>query len=370
MMRIELSIPKKPLSRNIKNNAAVQAYKAEVRDILRADYPEVRIPDAIKAVRVIYLFGVSNDRTDVDNLQKYTQDAIFEHLGADDRIVKAPNLRFRDVEKGDEFIWCLIRPYDKDYYLKRHQAREALEKEWLQDARKTARERVQENVYLLTHWSMLTSEISPTAAMNRAIPQSEDLEQDDWWDISRRCHSAKDMIAFFYPDCDKNKLNEFVETLPFLPMCKHGVANQWEWGWKRSKNGALYLKQFCGECGIESSRPTPQAKVPLRVRRAAYLWEDGQKTDIQPRNEDNPNTRKPERVPKAQTQRELFNAIKHAISQLTHQHHGVVTNRLYAKLAKRHGYPLDTLNISFIEEKGLLSDLLDIAWETYKDAEV
>lgn len=369
MMKIELYIPTKPLSRNIKNNAAVQTYKAEVRDILRDRYPEVRIPDTIEAVSVRYHFGVSNKLADTDNLQKYTQDAIFEHLGADDRIVKFVNNVHRDVEKGDEFIWCLIRPYDKDYYLKRHQAREALEKEWLQDARKTARERVQENVYLLTHWSMLTGEISPTAAMNRAIPQPENLERDDWWDISRRCHSAKDMIAFFYPDCDKKELNDFVETLPYLPACAHGIADKWEWVWKRYANGNHTLWRFCAECGIVSRYPTPQRDVPIHHRRAAYLWQDGEKTDIQPKNDENFDAKKPERVSKAQTQRDLLRAVVEAIDRLTHQGFGVVYKRIFAELAARHGYPLDSLKLDVIAEKGLLSDALDIAWKIYQDAE-
>lgn len=369
MMKIELNIPKKPLSRNIKSNAAVQAYKAEVRDILRADYPEVRIPDTIKAVRVIYLFGVSNDRTDVDNLQKYTQDAIFEHLGADDRIVKAPNLRFRDVEKGDEFIWCLIRPYDRNYYLKRHQAREALEKEWLQDARDSARARVAENVYLLKHWSHVTDDISYSKVISRAIPQPDTLEQNDWWDISRRCHSAKDMIAFFYPDCDKKKLNDFVETLPYFPACAHGIADKWEWVWKRYANGNHTLWRFCAECGIVSRYLTPQRDVPLCHRRAAYLWQDGEKTDIQPKNDENFDAKKPERVSKAQTQRDLLRAVVEAIDRLTHQGFGVVYKRIFAKLEKRHGYPLDSLKLDVIAEKGLLSDALDIAWKIYQDAE-
>lgn len=367
-MQIELYIPKKPLSRNIKNNAAVQAYKAEVRDILQDRYPDIRIPDTIEAVSVRYHFGVSNNRADTDNLQKYAQDAIFEHLGADDQIVGFVNNVRRDVEKGDEFIWCLIRPYDKDYYTKLEDARHEREAKWLQDARDTARARVQENFYLLKHWAALTGEISPKAAIERAIPQPETLERDDWWDIVRHCCSPQNMILFFYPDCDKKKLNDFVEPLPFLPMCKHGIANQWEWGWKRNKAGSHYLKRFCGKCGIESKMPTPQRDVPIEIRRAAYLWENGKKTEHQPKNDENLNARKPERVPKAQTQRELSRAMIHAIAQMTHQNHGVVTKDLYAKLAKRQGYP-DALKISIIAEKGWLSDLLDIAWETYKDAE-
>ena len=373
MMKIKLYIPLKPLSRNIKNNAAVQEYKAEVRDVLRADYPEVRIPDTIKAVRVIYLFGVSNDRTDVDNLQKYAQDAIFEHLGADDRIVGHTTNAKRDTEKGDEYIWCLISPYDKDYYLKRNQAREDAQKErearWLQDARDNAFEILKKNLYLLDAWSGLTGDIAPKAAMERAIPQPDTLEQNDWWDIFRRCHSAKDMIAFFYPDCDKKELNDFVETLPYLPACAHGIANQWEWGWKRYANGNHTLWRFCAECGIVSRYSTPQRDVPIHHRRAAYLWQDGEKTDIQPKNDENFDAKKPERVPKVQTQRDLLRAIIHATSQLTHQNHAVTWKRLYAKLDKRHGYPPDSLKIDVIEEKGLLSDALDIAWETYKDAE-
>lgn len=366
-MRIELYIPTKPLSRNIKNNAVIQAYKAEVRDILRDRYPDIRIPDTIEKVYVGYIFGISNPLADIDNLQKYTQDAIFEYLGVNDRIVSKSGLGKKEVDVGDEFTIASIRPfYDEDYYRKLRQVREA---EALENARQGVKTWLKRELYLLKHWSKLTGDIPPREAIGRAIPLPNTLEKDDWWDLYKHFRTSERLIVWLYPDCDKKKLNDFVEKLPFFPRCQHGIANQWEWGWKRSKNGAYSLKRFCGECSIESSRQTPQAKVPLRVRRAAYLWEDGQKTDIQPRNEDNPDTRKPERVPKAQTQRELFNAIKHAISQLTHQHHGVVTNRLYAKLAKRHCYPLDALNISLIEEKGLLSDLLDIAWETYKNAE-
>lgn len=373
MMKIELYIPKKPLSRNIKNNDAVQAYKAEVRDILRDRYPNVRIPDTIKAVAVRYHFGVSNKRTDVDNLQKYAQDAIFEHLGVDDRIVEAPDLRRRFVEGGDEFIWALIRPYDKDYYLKQNQAREDAQKErearWLQDARDNAFEILKKNLYLLDAWSVLTGDIAPKAAMERAIPQPETLEEDDWWDISRRCYSPEKLIVFFYPDCDKKELNDFVETLPYLPACAHGIADKWEWVWKRYANGNHTLWRFCAECGIVSRYPTPQRDVPICHRRAAYLWQDGEKTDIQPKNDENFDAKKPERVPKAQTQRDLLRAIIHATSQLTHQNHAVTWKRLYAKLEKRHGYPPDSVNISMIEEKGLLSDFLEIAWETYQDAE-
>lgn len=386
MMRIELYIPRKPLSRNIKSNAAVQAYKAEVRDILRADYPEVRIPDTIKAVRVIYLFGVSNDRTDVDNLQKYTQDAIFEHLGADDRIVEAPNIRRKPVEKGDEFIWCLIRPYDRDYYSKRQQHWEDAQKErearWLQDARDNAFEILKKNLYLLDAWWVLTGDIAPKEAMERAIPQPDTLEQNDWWDIYQHCRSPQNIIAFFYPDCDKKELSDFVERLPFFPPCSHGIANtpcshgianKWEWGWKQKRDGVYTLWRFCGECGIASRRQTPQKKVHLSERRTAYLWrKDGssyEKTDFQPKNDENLNAKKPERVPKADAQRELLQAVVEAIYQLTHQDYGVVRKRIYAKLEKRHRYPPDSLKIDVIAEKGLLSDALDIAWEMYQDAE-
>ena len=104
----------KPLSVNAAyrgrrfRSSEYQDFKKQMEMALKQN--PIKIPNS-KYLKIFFDFGLSNNAADWDGPIKTAQDCLFEHIGLNDKVIRAGEVVTTMVDVGNEYIWVRLEPY-------------------------------------------------------------------------------------------------------------------------------------------------------------------------------------------------------------------------------------------------------------------